>query len=416
MMGRQALPDSDPRSGAAWGRMAPFFASCLLAFTAGHMFNYTVILYLQEVVGSDLLSGIGFGLAFGSSIVFGWFAGVVCDRVAPHRVIHGAQALFLAGLACLWWAHVGAGENTRVAWVLTGAFMGGLAWSFVGPARLTTLAQLARPEELRTATIVFNLQVLVGFGLAPLLIGVVRSRAGWDAVMGLSAAGFVLASILIATLRTQANATPSGQSVLADVGEGFRAVGADPLLKQLLLAAMMGYAMTGPLQILLPKLAREVLHLSELQRGAYLGLLALSLIVGGVTALALSKRVHHGRVMFGGIVAGCLVFAALSRIDTLAVSATGLACIGIGGGMVISLVVSGIQARSPVALRGRVMGMYSIISQVVPALSGVAAGALVNAMGVTAAVQLSGLTLAGIALLAAWRMGRLRAYTGQSSQ
>jgi MFS family permease len=396
------------------GRLGPFFLSCLLAFTAGHMFNYTVILYLQEAVGSDLLSGVGFGLAFGSSIVFGWFAGVVCDRMPPHRVIHGAQALFLAGLACLWWAQSGASSETRVAWVLGGAFLGGLAWSFVGPARLTTLAQMARPEELRPATIIFNLQVLVGFGLAPLLIGLVRSRAGWGTVIALAAAGFVLASVLIANLRTQANATPSGNSVLADIGEGFRVVGADPLLKQLMLAAVLGYAMTGPLQILLPKLARDILHLSELQRGAYLGLLALSLIIGGVTALALARRVHHGVVMFGGIVAGCLVFASLSLITDVALSATGLACVGIAGGMVISLVVSGIQAQAPVAMRGRVMSMYSITSQVVPALSGVAAGALVNAVGVVSAIQLSGLALAGIVALAAWRMTRLRKYSGQS--
>ena len=85
-------------------RHGAFFLSCLLAFTAGHMFNYTVILYLQEAVGSDWLSGVGFGLSFGSSIVFGWFAGVLCDRIAPARVIHAAQALFLlclAGLATL---------------------------------------------------------------------------------------------------------------------------------------------------------------------------------------------------------------------------------------------------------------------------------------------------------------------------
>ena len=143
-----------------------FFLSCLLAFTAGHMFNYTVILYLQESVGSDLLSGIGFGLAFGSSIVFGWFGGVLCDRVAPGRVIHGAQALFLLGLACIAWADQGAALEARPAWVLLGAFFGGLAWSFVGPARLTALAQMASTQELRPATIVFNLQVLVGFGLA----------------------------------------------------------------------------------------------------------------------------------------------------------------------------------------------------------------------------------------------------------
>ena len=67
--------------------MLRFYLSCLLAFTGGHMVNYTVILYLQEKVGSDWLSGVGFGLSFGSSIVFGWFAGVLCDRIAPARMI-----------------------------------------------------------------------------------------------------------------------------------------------------------------------------------------------------------------------------------------------------------------------------------------------------------------------------------------
>jgi hypothetical protein len=259
------------------------------------------------------------------------------------------------------------------------------------------------------------LQVLVGFGLAPLLIGIVRSQSGWGAVIALGACGFGLSSLLIANLRTHANPTVSSNSVLADILEGFRTVGKDPLLTQLMLAAVLGYAMTGPLQILLPKLAREVLHLSELQRGAYLGLLALSLIVGGVTALAVAKRVRHGLVMFIGIALGGLVFASLSVIGAVGLSAAALASVGMAGGMVISLVVSGIQAQAPVALRGRVMGMYSITSQVVPALSGVAAGALVNAVGVVTAIQVSGLTLAALVALAVWRMGALRRYTGQAT-
>lgn len=396
-------------------RLGPFFLSCLLAFTAGHMFNYTIILYLQETVGSDLLAGVGFGLAFGSSVVFGWFGGVVCDRVPSHRVIHAAQALFLAGLACIAWADGGAAQDHRAAWVLGGALLGGLAWSFVGPARLTTLAQLARPDELRPATIIFNLQVLVGFGLAPLVIGLVRSRAGWGMVLAIAASGFALASILIANLRSHTLPVQGRQqSVLADIGEGFQVVGADPLLRQLMLAAVLAYSMTGPLQILLPKLAREVLHLTELQRGVYLGLLALSLIVGGVSALALARHVRHGWVVFGGVIGGSLVFASLSHITSPAASAAALACVGVGGGMVISLLVSGIQAQAPQALRGRIMGMYSITSQVVPALSGVAAGALVNGAGVEKAVQMSGLALALIGAIAVSRMALLRHHTGQS--
>ena len=393
-------------------RHLPFLLSCLLAFTAGHMFNYTVILYLQEVVGSDLLSGLGFGLAFGSSIVFGWFGGVLCDRVAPARVIHGAQALFLLGLACLWWADAGAGADTRVAWVLTGAFCGGLAWSFVGPARLTALGQIAQPAELRPLTIVFNLQVLLGFGLAPLLIGLLRSSQPWPLVLGVAAAGFLLSSLLLLGLRTHAHPAPSAQSAWADIAEGFRAVGHAPLLRQLMLAAVIGYAMTGPLQILLPRLARAQLGLSEAQRGAYLGLLALSLIAGGVLALRLAPRVHHGRTILGGVLAGSLVFAALALIRSPGASALALAFVGLLGGMVISLVVAGIQAQAPAALRGRVMAMYAITSQVLPALSGVLAGALLRQVGVVAAVAAAGLALALVAALATRAMPVLRRHAG----
>lgn len=394
-------------------RHLPFLLSCLLAFTAGHMFNYTVILYLQEAVGSDLLSGLGFGLAFGSSIVFGWFGGVLCDRIAPGRVIHGAQALFLLGLACLWSADAVASGGARVAWVLGGAFCGGLAWSFVGPARLTALGQMAQPAELRPLTIVFNLQVLLGFGLAPLLIGLIRSSHGWPAVLGVAATGFLLSSLLLLKLRTHANPAPAVQSVSADIAEGFRAVGQTPLLRQLMLAAVIGYAMTGPLQILLPRLARQVLGLSEAQRGAYLGLLALSLIAGGLLALALARRVHHGRTILGGVLAGSLLFATLALIRTPGASALVLAGVGLLGGLVISLVVAGIQAQAPAPLRGRIMSMYAITSQVLPAASGIVAGALLRWSDATTAVAAAGLALAAVAALAAAAMPTLRRYAGR---
>jgi MFS family permease len=277
--------------------MPAFYLSSLLAFTGGHMVNYAVILYLQEKVGSDLLSGIGFGLSFGTSILFGWFAGVLCDRISPTRVIHAAQALFILCLAGLWWTDAGASDATRVGWTLFSAFLGGLAWSFVGPARLATLGQIAPPDKLKPATIVFNLQVLLGFGLAPVVIGLVRSRHGWPAVFATGMGFFVAASLMLFGTRTRGSNRP-GQGVFTELGEGFSAVKANPLLLQLILAAIMAYAMTGPMQILLPKLAREVLGLSELQRGGYLGLMALTLILGGVSALMLGKFLHHGAAIF----------------------------------------------------------------------------------------------------------------------
>ena len=385
--------------------MLRFYLSCLLAFTGGHMVNYTVILYLQEKVGSDWLSGVGFGLSFGSSIVFGWFAGVLCDRIAPARVIHAAQALFLLCLSGLW--ATDAGAASPVAGTLGSAFLGGLAWSFVGPARLATLGQIVPPQKLKPATIVFNLQVLLGFGLAPVAIGVVRSHFGWPAVFATCMALFAASSLLLLGTRTHGSSLPH-RGVAQELREGFAGVRANPLLAQLIGAAIVAYAMTGPMQILLPKLAREGLGLSELQRGAYLGLMALALIGGGISALVLGKRLHHGAAIFVGTVTASLLFASLAVWSSPAVSAAALGGMGLLGGMVISFVIAGIQGQAPEALRGRILGIYSIISQVVPAASGVAAGVLVRSTGTASAIALAGIGLAAIALLAALAMPHLR--------
>ncbi len=387
--------------------MTRFYLSCLLAFTAGHMVNYTVILYLQETVGSDLLSGIGFGLSFGSSLLFGWFAGVLCDRIAPHRVIQSAQTLFVVCLALLWWTDAQADASTRVALVMLAALFSGLGWSFVGPARLAALGQLADPARLKPATILFNVQVMLGFGLAPIVLAVQRHFGGWPWVFATGMLLFAASGLMLLGIRTN-EAEKSQQSATRDLLDSFAFIARTPLLRQLLLAAVIAYAMTGPLQIMLPKLAREVLALSEIQRGVYLGLMALSLIVGGVGALLVGKHLHHGRSIVGATVAACLVFASLSQWTHPVLSAAMLACVGFLGGLTISFVVAGIQAQVPDALRGRVMAVYAIISQVIPALSGVLAGWMVRTIGLTDALLGAGLGLAVLALLGAIAMPHLR--------
>lgn len=387
--------------------MTRFYLSCLLAFTAGHMVNYTVILYLQEVVGSDLLSGIGFGLSFGSSLLFGWFAGVLCDRIAPHRVIQSAQTLFVVCLGLLWWTDSQAGDNTRVALVLLAALFSGLGWSFVGPGRLAALGQLAAPEKLKPATILFNVQVMLGFGLAPIVLAIQRHYGGWPWVFATGMLLFAASGLMLLGIRTQA-AAQSQQSATRDLLDSFAFIGRTPLLKQLLLAAVIAYAMTGPMQIMLPKLAREVLGLSEIERGAYLGLMALSLIGGGVGALLIGKHLHHGRTVVIATVVACLLFASLSQWSTAALSAAVLAGVGLLGGLVISFVVAGIQAQVPDALRGRVMAVYAIISQVVPALSGVLAGYMVRNAGVSDALLGAGMGLAVVAVVGVFAMPQLR--------
>lgn len=389
-----------------------FYLSCLAAFTAGHMVNYAVIIYAQEVIGSDLLSGIGFGLCFGPPIVLGWYAGVLCDRLAPGRLIVAAQGLFIVAALLLWGAdRLLADAASRVPLLVVAAALAGAGWSFVSPARMAALGQIASVDELKPASVIFNLLVMLGFGLGPVAIALARRAFGWPGVFAGAALLFALASLMLLAVHTQ-RSERAHQPVLDDIREGVAAVTAQPLLLQLMVAAMAGYLAMGPMTVLLPKLAATQLGLSELQRGAFLGTLALSLIVGGVLALVLARRVPHGPAIFVATTLAGLALAALGAAHGAGLAVTLLCAVGVSGGFALSLIVAGIQAQAPAPVRGRVVSMYTIISQVVPAASGVAAGALVQGFGVAVALHVCGAVLAAAMLVNAGWMAALRRHRG----
>ena len=60
-----------------------FFISCLAGFLAGHLTNYTVILFAQDVWQRDALAGAGFALCFGVPLLLGWPAGA-CGFPEPR--------------------------------------------------------------------------------------------------------------------------------------------------------------------------------------------------------------------------------------------------------------------------------------------------------------------------------------------
>ena len=393
-------------------RYGRFYVSCLAAFTAGHMINYSVVIYAQESIGSDLLSGIGFGLCFGPPIVLGWYAGVLCDRLAPGRLIHLAQAAFVLSAMLLLWADQGVATSpARVALLVAAAALAGVGWSFVSPARMAALGQIASSADMKPATVAFNLLVMLGFGLGPLAIALARRALGWPAVFGAAALLMVLSSLALLGVRTQGS-DRARRPVVDEIAEGLAAVRKRPLLLQLMVAAMAGYLAMGPMTVLLPKLAATQLGLGELQRGGFLGTLALSLIVGGVVALAAGRRLPHGPVIFGATLLAGAALAALGAVLDPAWATALLCAVGVAGGLALSLIVAGIQSHAPQAVRGRVVSQYTIVSQVVPAASGIAAGALVQAFGIAVALYVSGGTLVLAMLGNAMWMGALRRYRG----
>lgn len=404
-----------PSAAAGRQQAMGFFLSCLLSYTGGHMVNYSVIIYAQDVLGSDLLSGIGFALCFGPPLVLGWWAGVLCDRMSPVRLIHFSQLALLAAALLLLAGHAwAASAGWRTACLLLAALLAGVGWSFVAPARMTALAQVLAPAYLPRGALLLNVLVMTGFGLGPLGISMLRVWGGWEAVLAAAAGLFVLSSALLWPVRGVAS-HKAHRPVVEEVKEGLHAVRASPLLSQLLLAAMFAYTMMGPMQVMLPKFARHELALSELARGSFLGALAPALIAGGVLAMLLARRLAHGPAILAATVIGGLSFAALGWCTSALTATLFLVVAGVSGGAAISLMVAGIQSQAPAPLRGRVLAMYTVVSQVVPAASGLVAGVLVHRLGASTAIMAAGSAITLAALLNLGWMRALRAYRGHPS-
>jgi len=382
-----------------------FFVACLAGFLAGHLTNYTVILYAQDVWGRDALAGAGFALCFGVPLLLGWPAGAWCDQHSPQRIAQIAHGAFLAAL--LWLVAASRSEHWGVTFYLLGATCAGIGWALLAPARMALLGRLAGERQARLA-VLFNALVMLGFGLAPLLLALARTQGGWPAVQVSGLVLFTLASLLLLGLKVPAL---GGEGhVLERIRQGFAYALGTPLLAQALLTAVLIYLAMGPIQVMLPRFAQQTLMLSEMGRGLFLGALALALLLGGALALPLARRFGQGHSLLVAAVLSGVALSLLGLQESLPGALLCLGANGMGAGLAVSLIVALLQHESEPALRGRLLSLYTVTSQVIPAAGGLGAGLLLELLPASTGLLFCGLGLTLLFILAALRLRALRNY------
>jgi MFS family permease len=368
-------------------RLPVFLLSCLLAFLAGHIINYSIIFMALERFDSHALAGIGYGLCFGPPLFLGWLAGVYCDRYSPRHVILITQNSYFISLLLLYFSFQINPELQRTL-LLTAAFFSGIGWSFVAPARFATLPFYVAPQKLTGASIALNLMVMSGFGLAPMLLKQVKVVWGWDGVLLSSALLLVVSTALLLPLRFHFTSKATDKA-FSEIKSSLSYVRQSIMIRQLLMLAAIAYLLMGPMQVLLPSVAEHTLHLNEVAQGNYLSLVAFSLIIGGLLAMSMKNSGKLGLQILFAILFAATGLATLGIAANLTVSIIILVLSGICGGVAISYLVAGLQHYSPDEHRGRIMSFYTIVGQVVPAASGVGAGLLAQAYNSQIALQIS---------------------------
>lgn len=335
-----------------------------------------------ELTHNAFFVGLATAMQFVPTLFFGMPAGLVADRLDKRRVL--LVTVSTLGLCALALGLLVITDTVRLWHVLLVAFVTGAAACFDNPTRASFVHEIVGPDRLRNAvsvnSAVFQLGALAGPAVSAGLITALGTgwafvaTGGWYVIV-LGAFFFIRPAELIRGPRLE-RAKGQLRGALAEIAH--RPV----LLWPITLAGICAFFTTN-FAVVLTAFAKD-LHLTA---GGY-GLLTIAMAVGSLIGALLSarwpgSRLRHIVALAAGLAAGQLLAAFMPSMWSVAAAFVLIGAVGMP--FLISTNTS-IQLSSSDAMRGRVMGVYMLVTLGTAAVGGPVVGLLAEWGGAPAAL------------------------------
>ena len=368
---------------------------------AGDWFAYVAFIgVVQDISDRPILVTLVYVAQTLPAFLMTPIAGPTADRFDRKRIIaivSLVQAVAALGLLAV--------DSVGTLWIgYLGLCVISALGSFVAPSAQAALPNLARgPDELARASVLFGSLWGAMLAIGAAIGGVVAGVFGRDVSFLANAGSFVVAAVVIATVRRPMQAprdertTRARMRPIADMGEALGEARRDPVLLSLI-ASKATFAMGAGIIGLLAVLVTEELDGGDTETGLMiaargLGVALGPLIAGRFTGSSLARVL----VVCGwaGVTFG-VCYLALSAAPFFAVALVLVLLAHLGGGAQWTLSSYGLQARAPDHVRGRIIaGDFGIVTLIIT-LSSLAAGLIADLVGVRATIALfAALAIAG---------------------
>ena len=365
-------------------------------------------LVLELTDGSATALGIAVGLQFLPLLLFSMWGGGLADRFRRRNVLMITSSLL--GLTALSLGALVLTGMATVPIVMAMAFIVGSIAAFDGPARQAFVSEMVDVDDLPNAvalnTASFNLGRVFGPATAGLLIAAVGS--GW--VFVVNALGYVAVLYALSRIRPSDLAEPTLQrkseatdkDASSDAGgirEGIRYVRSRRDLTLVLIIAF--FVGTFGLNFQLPIASRGTgeFGLGAAAFGAASTILALGSLSG---SLAAARR---GAPRIRLVVLAALAFGAAgvtaAVMPTYITFVIALPLVGMGALTLINAAQSYLQLNTEPALRGRVMGIYTLLFMGGTPLGSPLVGWIAETFGARWSIAIGGIISAVAALVVA---------------
>lgn len=337
-----------------------YWLSQLISLVGSWMQTTAQAWLVLEITHSPFAIGLITTLQFLPMMLLSLFGGVIADRFPKHRLILITQTALLIQAAIFGLLAVTHSLQLWHLYVL--ALILGTINAIDQPTRQSFVSELVDREDLVNAVGLNSMQFNAARIIGPAVAGITIAKFGAAPALIFNAVSFLAVIVGLLMMNPQqfhAARTTERRGVLESVAEGLSYVRRTPqvLLILLVVAAVgtFGFNFT----VILPLLGGFVLHTDAEGFGllsAFVGVGALLAAIGTAFAREMTLR----RLLVASLAFG-IILAVLALVPVFWISAALLVALGIAGITFATTANTLLQLSVPGALRGRVMGIYTLL-------------------------------------------------------
>jgi MFS family permease len=336
----------------------------------GDQFHFVALAWLTlQLTGSGVALGTVLMTAAVPRAIFMLIGGAMSDRFSPRSLMLTSNALRAVVVAVVASLVLTGNAQLWQLYVLAGIF--GVVDAFFYPALNTIVPMLVSDRQLSPANALVQVMQQVSGLIGPALAGVLVAAVNTGPAFAIDAASFALATLTLLAVRGGRRAAPPTtgegmeqapkEGLLANIGSGLAYAWRDPAVRSLiLLVAAFNFAFTGPLLVGLPYLADARFDGGAAAFGIIFSAFGAGALGGAVLAGSLRHVPRLGLITMLIAAAMGIGLALVGNVPNVILAVAAMGAIGLGGGFTNVRVVAWLQARTPEAMRGRVMSLLML--------------------------------------------------------
>ncbi|MEO6164977.1 MAG: MFS transporter [Candidatus Binatia bacterium] len=375
-------------------------ALAMMADNIEHVISYWL---LYQKFKSPVLAGFAVLSHWTPFLLFAVYFGAMADRYDCRKVIQVAQILYMgvsATWAWLFWTDTIEVWHVCVLLVIHG--MAGVLW---GPGSQLLIHDIVGREQLQSAIRLNSTSRQLGILFGPAVGGGLMLIL--SPPIGLVINTLIYLPLTLWLLRvpytghSREGAAPARRAIAwGDAFQIIREISSNrPVITMVVLGGCVSFFVGTAFQATMPEFAHDLgTGKADFAYSALLGANAAGAVVGGFLLEGRGWLPPNVKTAFISAILWCVAIGSFALSENYYLSLTLLFFAGLLNLAFSSMAQTIVQLRSPAALRGRVIGLYSMASMGFKAFSGLTVGVVGGLIGVHWSLALSAMVLMTITL------------------